>query len=139
MKNRKIKYRVWVNNEMIYIKEGVYISFFNAENAVDWAIYDRLDGHTIYKHDSTYPEDLKNNHLMQFTGLKDKNDKEIYEGDWVEDNVGRLWLIKFNDEVSCFCFYWKGKKMSWQNFMQFNSLQKPFTIVGNIHESNFKL
>jgi hypothetical protein len=60
---REIKFRAWINSE----KRMVYDSFsVNANGEIStWGIF----AHVI---------------VMQFTGLHDKNGKEIYEGDIVE-------------------------------------------------------
>ena len=41
------KYRVWLNKKMIYIKDDIYISFFNAKGAVDWSICNRSRSYRI--------------------------------------------------------------------------------------------
>jgi len=78
---REIKFRAWIDGKMIYINGDISIEFFDAKHAVDWMITDRVDGHSIYKHDSSYPNVYESNKLMQFIGKTDKNGKDIYDDD----------------------------------------------------------
>ena len=120
---REIKFRAWIDNKMFYINDELYISFFNAEDAVDWSIYNRFDEGCFYKHDLSYPEIYQNNWLMQYTRLKDKNGKEIYEGDIINDQ-DLIFEIVFQD--GCFCK--KNEVGVWILY------ENKFEIIGNIHE-----
>lgn len=70
--------------------------------------------------------------VMQYTGLKDKNDKEIYEGDVVKHV---LWHDRIENRVVIYdnemcAFLPMGEWCS-----TFPSLPNHFEIIGNIYEN----
>ena len=67
--NREIKFRVWKNNTMLQVGDGVLKEIYFDEN--------------------NWNED-KDGVLMQYIGLKDKNGKEIYEGDIIKTPLSHM-------------------------------------------------
>ena len=101
MKNqREIKFRVWLKNrdEMVYKGDGLYIDGFTG----DIYIPHFENPNQLDKMDDVI--------LMQFTGLKDKNGKEIYEGDILEDKDWGIGIVGWNNfdaqwVLECQCDY----------------------------------
>jgi uncharacterized phage protein (TIGR01671 family) len=80
--------------------------------------------------------------LREFTGLKDKNDREIYEGDIVEErwpnpltggeNVDH-YKIKFNESIGLYKMLHSSGEERWHRvlFLRF----KEVKVIGNIYEN----
>ncbi len=66
--------------------------------------------------------------LMQYTGLKDKNGKEIYEGDILQTQSGLIGAVSYHEERGGFIFQDGYNEMLYQRMIRVE-------IIGNIHEN----
>lgn len=73
--NREIKFRAWHSVVSVMLEVG---DEYGTSHPLDCCDY-KLEGQPV--------------ELMQYTGLKDKNGVEIYEGDIVRTTVGEHWWL----------------------------------------------
>lgn len=108
---REIKFRMWTGQRYIY-----------DQNIVFDCMRQQYSG--LYDHVKLHESDFE-----QFTGLHDKNGKEIYEGD----------ICKHDSDINTIVF-WEGAFIFNKYYIHDFALTKfapcrTFEIIGNIHEN----
>jgi uncharacterized phage protein (TIGR01671 family) len=123
--NREIKFRAWDNYSKSFINDDEYLI------GLDGKFYrmDFYSGIENYEDGNLIWNELDNITLSQFTGLLDKNGKEIYEGDIVE-YIERLPIFP-EKRLSLVQFI--GGNVDYAN----NFLISPFVNIGSFnYETN---
>jgi len=124
---RKIKFRTWDEIQECY----VYSEEFSTSRDFSFAVFQF--GHSDWEKSKLQ--------IQQYTGLKDKKGKEIYEGDicrWVSTEGARhTWPIIWDDDLFCYCH----NNMPLAQLFDSGYYQPPrewpsgFEVIGNIHEN----
>ena len=132
--NREIKFRAWDKDSKCY--------WYSTDEAYVLKWIDGILG--LYEDEYFYREGYETNYILisqnleQYTGLKDKNNREIYEGDILK--AGKEFYSVYyskpsfnlkdkNDEYYDNGDYYQGYDVYMHNW-------EKFEIVGNIHENN---
>ena len=104
--NREIKFRAWFPNDS-------WVTEKYRQMIEDYTSNQLFESFGFWDDEVVY---------MQYTGLKDKNGKEIYEGDVLDNNETIVYL---KEQA---CFYCGSVPLCMSNSHR--------EVIGNIHENN---
>lgn len=122
---RELKFRVW---------NGYKTKEFKALDRFYVRVEDRYLEIKAYNYDKDYA-------IEQYTGLKDKNDKEIYEGDIIQEEINLntkmtdgtfKYKVFWNEEMLCWSLEHIGNESIRDDLWECNS---SVEVIGNIHEN----
>jgi len=115
MFDRAIKFRAWDKEEKMMF---------------DFDLDDIFEDGKKNTEDQSYADYMKGTIIMQYTGLIDKNGKEIYDGDIFTDKKWYVVKAKIEFENGMFGWWSDGR----EEFIPLNDC-KEIEVIGNIYEN----
>jgi uncharacterized phage protein (TIGR01671 family) len=144
--NRTIKFRAWDKDNKKFATETS--ENFNGEILLDLNGKVRVAHYPVGNGDNSAdsvfePLNNQDNYIIQqFTGLKDRYSKEIYEGDLVRDKYGALYEVCWIDTEASFEFAIRNENDNIDyDFARCSALGISFSkveVIGNVFE-NYEL
>ena len=124
---REIKFRVWKTH---FTRVG--------EHNIGEMAYDVVLANPVWNNADIRVNDIlaKTHNLMQYTGLKDKNCKEIYEGDIVKNSINDILEVVWNEDRCCFDM--RGRYEKSHIIKQLDCdivIDLSVEVIGNIYEN----
>lgn len=116
---RDLQFRAWSDTAFVY---------FDIREHNDFAYYD-------------FYSNCESNDIEQYTGLKDKNGKEIYDGDIIQENLSFdndsvdgifKYKVYWNETMLCWSLEHIGNESIHDDLWECNS---SVEVIGNIHEN----
>lgn len=118
---REIKYRAWIEEE----QRMWYSDSKKQDDMIYFLLINSSGPYLSPVHHEEYDE-YTEFELMQYTGLKDKNGKEIYEGDIVKCGNDAPQFVRWNETISGFGMSFKIGATT--------NIPENCEVIGNIYE-----
>lgn len=120
----KIKFRAWDESRK---------KIFNS-NMNKWVELRMSDDGEVKAFNYKFGGEAQELKLMPYTGLKDKNGVEIYEGDIVEDHNG-TGFVEYVEKYAAHRVNYKNGSAKWFYDYILNGERCPIEVIGNIYEN----
>lgn len=140
---RDIKFRAW-DTTYKYMNYKVIVGMWgndvlNDENYTSCAMWIKPEN-VDYKcephwgHFEPYHKSVK---LMQYTGLKDANGKEIYEGDIVKNEYNKIGYVVFLQQEMGYVVVYKNSdsRLGRRNTGSLYDIDLSLEVIGNVYEN----
>ena len=126
---KEIKFRAWDTKKQIFVPNGdiIFSDYGDTRITVNPNCMEYIgDSRHNYNEDSRFK-------IMQYTGLKDKNGVEIYDGDLL-NCFGDIAEVYYDINQALFRYRYKSGDETYMEILGIHSYEH-FEVIGNIYEN----